>query len=75
VRQSLGAAQLRAGQADAAERTVRDALATHPRDGRLLYGLGQALRAQRRASEAELVDGEFRRAWQTATVPLTLADL
>ena len=55
VRQSLGAAQLRAGQTDAAERTFREALATHPRDGRLLFGLGQALRAQNRASEAELV--------------------
>jgi tetratricopeptide (TPR) repeat protein len=75
VRQSLGAAQLRAGQAAAAEQTFREALATRPREGRLLYGLWQSLLAQNRASEAQLVEGEFRRAWQQATVSLTLADL
>jgi tetratricopeptide (TPR) repeat protein len=75
TRQSLGAAQLRAGQAGAAEQTFREALAANPRDGRLLYGLWQSLQAQSRASEAQLVETEFKRAWQTATVPLTLADL
>ncbi|MEO8467602.1 MAG: hypothetical protein ABI640_19935 [Gammaproteobacteria bacterium] len=75
VRQSLGAAQLRSGDAVAAEKTFREALVTHPREGRLLYGLWQSLLAQKRASEAELVEGEFNRAWQAATVQLTLADL
>jgi len=75
VRQSLGAAQLRGGDAAAAEKTFREALATHPREGRLLFGLWQSLLAQNRASEAQLVEGEFKRAWQTATVPLALADL
>ena len=75
VRQSLGAAQLRGGQAAAAEKTFREALATHPREGRLLFGLWQSLLAQKRASEAQLVEAEFKRAWQTATVPLALADL
>jgi len=75
VRQSLGAAQLRGGDAVAAEKTFREALATRPREGRLLYGLWQSLLAQNRASEAQLVEGEFERAWQSATVPLTLADL
>src|SRR5690606_36591870 len=39
VRQSLGVAQLAAGNAADAEQTFREALSTRPRDGRLLYGL------------------------------------
>ena len=75
VRQSLGAAQLRAGAHAEAEQVFREALATHPRDGRLLYGLWQALLAQGRGSEAVLVEQQFKRAWADATSPLTLEDL
>ena len=75
VRQSLGATLLAAGNHAEAERTFREALATRPRDGRLLYGLWQTLAAQGRDSEAVLVQGEFSRAWQGATEPLTLDDL
>jgi tetratricopeptide (TPR) repeat protein len=75
VRQSLGAALLRAGDYRQAEAVFREALATHPRDGRLLYGLWQTLLAQRRASEAELVQQQFARAWRGATMPLTIDDL
>ena len=41
VRQSLGAALLRNGQATEAE-AVSDTLAMRPRDGRLLFGLWQS---------------------------------
>jgi len=75
VRQSLGAALLRAGDEAQAEAVFREALATHPRDGRLLYGLWQTLLAQGRASEAQLVQQQFARAWRGATMPLTLDDL
>jgi tetratricopeptide (TPR) repeat protein len=75
VRQSLGATLLRAGDHSEAERVFRDALATHPRDGRLLYGLWQTLLAQGRGSEALLVEQQFARAWADATAPLTLDDL
>ena len=75
VRQSLGAALLRGGQAAEAEHVFREALAAHPRDGRLLYGLWQTLLAQGRSNEAVLVQGQFTRAWADATVPLTLKDL
>jgi tetratricopeptide (TPR) repeat protein len=75
VRQSLGAALLRAGDHAEAERVFRDALAAHPRDGRLLYGLWQTLLAQGRGNEAVLVEQQYARAWADATVPLTLADL
>jgi tetratricopeptide (TPR) repeat protein len=75
VRQSLGAALLRAGDHAEAERVFREALSTRPRDGRLLYGLWQTLLAQNRDSEALLVQGQFARAWRGASAALTLDDL
>jgi len=75
VRQGLGAALLRAGAQAEAEQVFRETLATHPRDGRLLYGLWQTLLAQGRGNEAVLVEQEFKRAWADATTPLTLDDL
>ena len=75
TRQSLGAALLKAGDAGEAERVFREALATRPRDGRLLYGLWQTLLAQQRADEAVLVQQEFGRAWVGATARLTLDEL
>jgi hypothetical protein len=75
VRQSLGAALLRAGQGAEAEFVFREALAKHPRDGRLLFGLWQTLLAQARTSEAQLVENQYREAWSDATVPLTLDQL
>jgi hypothetical protein len=73
--QSLGAALLRAGQGAAAEQEFRKALATRPRDGRLLFGLWQSLLAQQRAAEATLVEAQYEAAWKGATAPLTVADL
>ncbi len=75
VRQSLGAALLAAGHADAAEQVFRETLETHPRDGRLLFGLWQALLAQHRNSEATLVREQHEAAWQNATVELKIEDL
>jgi Flp pilus assembly protein TadD len=72
VRQSLGAALLRAGQAADAEQVFREALSTRPRDGRLLFGLWQTLLAQPRAGEAVLVENQYKEAWRDATAPLTL---
>ncbi|HUQ53248.1 MAG TPA: hypothetical protein VM692_13565, partial [Gammaproteobacteria bacterium] len=75
VRQSLGAALLRGGDGVAAERVFREALDTHPRDGRLLFGLWQSLLKQGRGNEAVLVQEQFARAWAGATAQLTLDDL
>lgn len=75
VRQSLGAALLRGGDYDGAEQEFRTALATRPRDGRLLYGLWQTLLAQGRDSEAALVQGQFASAWRGATTQLTIDSL
>lgn len=75
VRQSLGAALLRAGRAAEAEAVFRAALARSPRDGRLLYGLWQSLQAQQRSGEAALVEQQFRAAWQESAAPLRIEDL
>jgi tetratricopeptide (TPR) repeat protein len=75
VNQSLGAALLKAGQAPAAEKVFRETLATHPRDGRLLFGLWQSLLEQKRDSEAILVQQQYEAAWAGATVKLTVDEL
>ena len=72
VRQSLGAALLRAGQAAEAEQVFRESLSTRPRDARLLFGLWQTLLAQQRVSEAVLVENQYEEAWRDATTALTL---
>jgi Flp pilus assembly protein TadD len=75
VRQSLAAALLRNGNAAEAEAVFRAALVKHPRDGRLLFGLWQSLKAQKRDNEAALVEQQFNTAWKDATVKLRLEEL
>lgn len=72
VRQSLGAALLEAGYAADAEAEFRAALARYPRDGRLLLGLMESLRAQQRDAEAALVEVRLAAAWRGANEPLDL---
>jgi hypothetical protein len=75
IRQSLAAALLRDGQAEEAEAVFRETLAKHVRDGRLLFGLWQSLLAQGRASDAALVEAQFRAAWGEASEELTIEKL
>ncbi len=63
VQQSLGAAQLQAGDAAAAERSFRAALMRHPNSGWAYFGLAQAMRAQDDIAGAEVVEGLFAQAW------------
>ena len=71
VRHQLGALQLKAGKPVDAEKTYRDDLTRHPKNGWALYGLAQALRAQKKDAEAAKVDEQFKDAWRTADVKLT----
>jgi tetratricopeptide (TPR) repeat protein len=75
IRESLGAALLMHGNAREAEATFREALDKKPRDGRLLFGLWQCLKAQKRDSEAMLVEKQFREAWKEAEEQLRIEDL
>jgi tetratricopeptide (TPR) repeat protein len=75
ARQSLGAALLQSGRSKDAEAVFREALAKQPREGRLLFGLWQSLKAERRDSEAALVEQQFRAAWKDSTMNLRVEDL
>lgn len=69
-RQALGAVLLEAGRPREAETVYWQDLKKNPDNGWSLFGLAQALRAQGRTEEAEIVDARFRRAWQRADVTL-----
>lgn len=73
VRESLGAALLRNGQAAEAEAVFREDLRHLRRNGRSLFGLMESLKAQNKLVNAEWVQQEYEAAWHGA--PLRLADL
>jgi hypothetical protein len=75
TRESLGGAYLRNRQAPAAEAIFRADLERHPRSGRSLFGLMEALKAQGRTYEAEIVEREYREAWRNADTRLAVSDL
>jgi tetratricopeptide (TPR) repeat protein len=71
VRHSLGAVLLQAGNAAEAERTYRQDLKLHPRNGWALFGLEQSLKAQQRDAEAADVRKQLEQAWARADITLT----
>ena len=73
VRHLLGDALLKAGQSSDAESVFREDLARHPNNGWALNGLVQALRAQKREPEAEVIDGERQKAWANADREIALS--
>jgi len=75
VRESLGSALLRNGQAAQAEAVFRLDLEQHPRNPRSLFGLLKTLEAQKKNANAEEVRREFDAAWKNADLPLELGDL
>jgi hypothetical protein len=75
IRESLGAALLKAGRARDAERVFREDLVRHPRNARSLFGLHEALISQHKDADAAWVDAAFREAWKNADTKLTLDDL
>jgi len=75
VRESLGAALLRAGDAAGSEAAFRDGLQRSPRNGRMLFGLMESLKAQKRDTEVSWVQREFDTVWKGADQQLRLQDL
>jgi hypothetical protein len=75
TRESLGAALLRAGQPAEAEVVFREGIRRSPKNGRMLFGLMESLRAQGKNEQAAWVQKEFEAAWSKADVKLTLAEL
>ena len=75
VRESLGGALLLAGTPKEAEAVFRADLDRNPRNGRSLFGLSEALKAQQRFEEAEWVRREFEAAWGEADSKLGVESL
>ena len=75
TRESLGGELLRAGRAAEAERVFRDDLQRNPNNGRSLFGLAEALRAQKKDAQAAKTDASFKTAWARADVQLSVAGL
>jgi tetratricopeptide (TPR) repeat protein len=75
VRESLGAALLRAGQAAEAETVFREGVHRSPRNGRMLFGLMESLRAQGKTEQADWVRKEYEAAWAKADVKLSIAGM
>jgi len=75
VRESLGAALLMSGDAAGAEKAFREDLDRHPRNPRSLFGLEQALKAQKRDYDAGFVQKEFEASWKGGSTPLKVDDL
>jgi tetratricopeptide (TPR) repeat protein len=72
VREMLGAALMRDGNYAGAEQVFRSDLEKNRRNGRSLYGLTEALKAQQRSHDAMLVKRQFDAAWKNADTKLTL---
>jgi len=75
VRESLGAALLRAGRSADAERVFGEDLVRHPRNPRSLLGLREALVQQKKDADAAWIDTQFREAWKNADSQVTIDDL
>ncbi|MFL6350820.1 MAG: tetratricopeptide repeat protein [Bryobacteraceae bacterium] len=75
VRESLGGSLLMAGDAPAAEAVFREGLRRGPNNGRMLFGLLESLKTQRKADQAAWVEQEFNAAWNGADIQLRLKDL
>src|SRR3954469_5431808 len=75
VRESLGAALLRAKEYKEAEQVFRDDLEKNRRSGRSLYGLALALKGQGRDYDSNFVMSEYKTAWSKAEKPLAEGDL
>lgn len=64
AREALGAAQLRSGDAPAAEKTFRQDLVRNPNNPRSLFGLSEALKAQKKNADAAKARAQFEAEWK-----------
>jgi tetratricopeptide (TPR) repeat protein len=74
VRQSMGALAMRSGRESSAEANYRTDLAINPNNGWSLYGLAQALKAQKRMIEVKDAEDRFKKAWARADFKLSSSE-
>ena len=70
-RLALGAILIAAGYPDEAETVYWNDLQRNRENGWALFGLLQALRAQKKEVEAEVIEARFKKAWKDADIELT----
>ena len=75
TRESLGGELLRNGRAVEAEVVFQEDLKRNPGNGRSLFGIAEALKAQKKDAEAAAVLEQCKKAWARADVPATLSSL
>jgi tetratricopeptide (TPR) repeat protein len=75
VRESLGAVLLSSGNAPEAEKVFREDLNRNPRNPRSLYGLREALKAQKRDYDAGFIQKQFDASWKGTGPSLRMEDL
>ena len=73
LRESLGAALVRAGRAADAEKVFREGLRRSPRNAWMIFGLMEAMKAQGKTEGLAELQHELDAAWGKADVKLTLA--
>jgi tetratricopeptide (TPR) repeat protein len=72
VRESLGAALVRAGRGADAEKVFREGLKRSPRNGWMLFGLMESMKAQGKSEGMEELKRELDAAWAKADIKQTL---
>jgi Flp pilus assembly protein TadD len=75
IRESLGAALIQSGDAGGAEQVFREGLRRSPHNGRMLFGLLESLKAQKKTAALAWVEREYQAAWKGAELPLRVKDL
>ena len=70
-RHALGALLLEAGRPAEAETVYWEDLRRHPSNGWALFGLAQALHAQKKTEDAAIIEARFKKAWQRSDVTLS----
>jgi tetratricopeptide (TPR) repeat protein len=75
VSESQGACLLTAGKSAEAEKVFREGVRRSPRNGRMLFGLWQSLKAQDKLFDAGSVEREYKAAWAGADFQLRIEDL
>jgi tetratricopeptide (TPR) repeat protein len=75
VRESLGAALLQSGDAAGAEVIFREGMRRSPNNGRMLFGLLESLKAQKKFDAARWTQGELDAAWKNADISLSVKTL
>jgi tetratricopeptide (TPR) repeat protein len=75
ARHLLGAELLKAGRGAQAEAVYREDLRRNPDNGWALFGLAQALRAQKKTAAASAIEAKFRDAWKNSDFTLQASAL